>query len=165
MPLSAEICTPSLSSANAITESAAAPDSDCPAAKRRHGAPVSRPLTTTLRILVSLIAATSASVVVTHFSAAPISAIWQTPGDRSQRIGARKAVTRDPPLAVVAFPEDEKLLVGFRAGRAGGVDLLSPCGIRPHEGPLRRHHHELGDGEPHLQGDGLEYRVIGAAHR
>jgi hypothetical protein len=71
MALSEVSSTPSAASTNAMLESSAAPHKDCPGDKCNDGALLRRPLMTTLPT-PSLIAPTSASDVVTHFSAALI---------------------------------------------------------------------------------------------
>jgi hypothetical protein len=50
-----------------------------------------------------------------------------------RRIGGGKAVTGNPPLAVLAFVKDEELLVAFGTGCSGRVDLVGPCRVRSHE--------------------------------
>src|SRR5580693_5249981 len=170
MLLSDESSTPSASAKNAMVAPSAAPHNDRPGDSRNDGASATRPLTTILSMLSSLIAATSASVVVTHFSAvfigAPVGDLRQRHRSSAlQRIGGGKAVARDPPLAVVAFLEDEKLLVCLAAGGAGGVDRLGPCGIGPHKSPLRRHDDKFSDGELDLERDGSENRIIGLPQR
>jgi hypothetical protein len=62
---------PSAPSTKAIFESTVAPQSDCPGDKRNDGTLRRHPLTTIFPT-PSWIAATSASAVVTHFSAAVI---------------------------------------------------------------------------------------------
>src|SRR5262249_18388235 len=143
---------------------------------------------------IAAIAATRASIVVTHFSAVfmgryqafvPCSPLWscrsrfeqmasnrwQAPAKASiastalQRIGGGKAVAGDLPPAVAALLEDEKLLVCFGACGSSGIDLLGSSGIRPHISPLRRYHDKLGNRELDLEHDGFEHRVIGSAHR
>ena len=74
-----------------------------------------------------------------------------------------RSVPGNPPLAVIAFLEDKKLLIGFDAVAPVGLIFCVPAEFVRTKGPSRRHHHKLGDGELDFERDGLEHRVIGLA--
>jgi len=82
-----------------------------------------------------------------------------------QRIGAGETVARDLPVPVRRFPENEELLIPFRALRSRRVDCDCSGRIGPREDPVGSHLDNLGETELDAQLDGLEHRVVGIAHR
>ena len=82
-----------------------------------------------------------------------------------RRIRGREAVARDTPFGVVAFLEDEQLLVRFGGRLACGMVLGRTRRIRANICPRRRHDHELRDGEPHVKFQLVENGIVGFPHR
>jgi hypothetical protein len=82
-----------------------------------------------------------------------------------QRIGAGEAIARDLPVPVRRFPENEELLIPFRALRSRRVNYDCSGRIGTREDPVGSHLNNLGETELDAQLDGLEHRVVGLPHR